>query len=143
MLSLLTEPCATCQALEQEIAVLRHELAAAGRDVAPVQSIDDNDRERELARSLSSTHQPDAAAGFRAGWRRLGRLPRRASATGNTCGGEASAKATACARGSVSYSGRFLASTTADECADWSSILVGRCLNCALRRVTETVLLEA
>jgi hypothetical protein len=70
----VAEQCPACQALEQEIAVLRHELAAAGRDVAPVQSIDDNDRERELARWLSSAGAPDAAAGFRAGWRRLGQL---------------------------------------------------------------------
>jgi hypothetical protein len=69
----VAEQCPACQALEQEIAVIRHELAAAGRDVAPVQSIDD-DHERELARKLSSTRAPDAAAGFRAGWRRLGQL---------------------------------------------------------------------
>jgi hypothetical protein len=70
----VAEACPTCQALEHEIALVRRELAAAGRDVSPLQSIDDNDRERELARWLSSTRAPDAAAGFRAGWRRLGQL---------------------------------------------------------------------
>jgi hypothetical protein len=39
----MAEACPTCQALEHEIALVRRELAAAGRDVAPVQSIDDND----------------------------------------------------------------------------------------------------
>jgi hypothetical protein len=70
----VAQQCPTWQALEQEIAFVRHELATAGRDAPVVQSIDDNDRERELARWLSSARAPDAAADFRAGWRRLGQL---------------------------------------------------------------------
>ena len=34
----------------------------------------ENDRERELAKWLPSAREPDAAAGFRAGWRRLAQL---------------------------------------------------------------------
>ena len=53
---------------------MRQELAAAGRDLKPVQSVDDHDLERELARWLSSTRESDAEAGYRAGWRRFGQL---------------------------------------------------------------------
>lgn len=70
----MLEPCARCEALEQEIAEARRELAAAGRELPPMQSTDDNDLERELAHWLSSTHKPGAAAGYRAGWRRFGQL---------------------------------------------------------------------
>jgi hypothetical protein len=70
----VAQACRRCQALEQEIALIRCELAAAGRVLPPVQSIDENDVERELARWLSSTREPDAAAGYHAGWRRFGQL---------------------------------------------------------------------
>ena len=70
----MAEPCENCLRLEQEIALAHQQLADASRDVPPVQSIGDNDLERELARWLSLTHEPDAAAGFRVGWRRLGQL---------------------------------------------------------------------
>jgi hypothetical protein len=64
--------CPTCQALETELAQLRLDLASIGR-VAQPESLDDNDQERELARFLSNTHEADAAAGYRAGWRALAR----------------------------------------------------------------------
>jgi hypothetical protein len=64
--------CPTCAALETEIAQMRHELASIGR-VAEPESLDDNDQELALARFLSNTHEADAAAGYRAGWRALAR----------------------------------------------------------------------
>jgi hypothetical protein len=66
--------CERCAEFEREIARLRDELSAAGRPVADAETFDENDMNRGLALWLSSTHDPDAAAGFRAGWRSLGRL---------------------------------------------------------------------
>jgi len=80
----VAEKCPTCQTLEQEIVLARHDLAHAGRDVPPMQSIADNDLERELARWLSSTHEPDAAAGFRAADGAWVIYPRHGSANGST-----------------------------------------------------------
>ena len=59
---------------EQEITKLQRRLTLAGIEFEEPGDLADNDRERELARWLSSTCGPDAAAGFRAGWRRLGQL---------------------------------------------------------------------
>ncbi len=68
--------CPRCEALSQEIEHIRHELVQAGRTIEAPQSISDNDLERELARFLSTAREPDAAAGYRAGWRVLARVSR-------------------------------------------------------------------
>jgi hypothetical protein len=49
------------------------ELAELGRE-QDTATLADNDLERELARWLSTTREPNAAAGYRAGWARLNRL---------------------------------------------------------------------
>jgi hypothetical protein len=70
----MAEPCQRCLALEQSIAAMRDELAEVGRPVTDHETLADNDCERELAKWLRVTPEPDAAAGYHAGWVRLGRL---------------------------------------------------------------------
>lgn len=65
--------CQRCQELEAELELARDELLSMGRDVQ-VQTVDDNDLERHFARWVSSPHESDAAAGFRAGWRAMSQL---------------------------------------------------------------------
>jgi hypothetical protein len=66
--------CERCDELERDIAGVRDELTAAGRPGQDAETLEQNDLERELAKWLRGTHEPDAAAGFRAGWRRLAQL---------------------------------------------------------------------
>ncbi|MDQ3809989.1 MAG: DUF4641 domain-containing protein, partial [Chloroflexota bacterium] len=66
--------CPRCLELEDELDSLRQWLAARGQYVAHSPGPNPNpDCERELARWLAVNPRADAAAGFRAGWRRLAR----------------------------------------------------------------------
>jgi hypothetical protein len=65
--------CERCRQLEASIDQARRELADLGRN-QDTATLADNDLERELARWLSTTREPDAAAGYRAGWASLNRL---------------------------------------------------------------------
>ncbi len=60
--------CPRCTETEQELARLRDQLVAAGRD--PVDTADDVDHTLELAAAawLATGRHDGAAAGYRAGW---------------------------------------------------------------------------
>src|SRR4029079_11668514 len=75
--SVAEAPCARCLALEDELAELRQQPAAAGRYVVPTPGPNTNpELERELKRWLAVNPKADAASGFRAGWTRLARFRR-------------------------------------------------------------------
>ena len=66
--------CARCLELEDELQLMREQLAAVGRYVQPSPGANLNPEcERELGRWLAVHPRADASAGFRAGWARLSR----------------------------------------------------------------------
>jgi hypothetical protein len=72
-----TEPdsCAGCLDFEEEIRVLRQQLAAVGQYVTYSPGPNSNANvEEELRRWQTTARATDAASGYRAGWTRLARF---------------------------------------------------------------------